>query len=694
MKKFSVSPIAGLALLAFAVTLPAQNAIVTYQGRISDNGTNFDGTGLFKFALVASPASSTSSQATATAVLTGPFVTSYTVTYGGSGYTSAPGVTVTGGGGDGASAQAMIGGGAVTNLIPINAGSGYTSAPTVTIAPPASGSLTTFWSNDGTSVNGSEPSSAVTINVVNGLFTVGLGDTTVSGMAAIPASTFAQPNLSLQIWFNDGANGSIALNPSQTLTQVPYAAAAATASNLSGTISAAQLTGALGNGQLASNSITFNAGPGLSGGGGVFLGGSISLTNAGVTSLAGNGDITVSGSSGAVSLGSTATSTNVAGSIVKRDASGSFSITSITINGTLAFSSPPVSETANGNSLLRADALNNLFHGLGAGNASLTGGRNTGVGGNALRALGGGNANTASGFDALYNVTGGSNNLASGVNALYNNVNGSQNTAEGFNALYTNLNGNNNTASGANALYLNSGGFQNTAAGYDALYNNSSGSNNTAVGALALAACSTGTNNISLGFQAGYNVSTGNNTIEIGNPGLVTDGNLIRIGAQGTHTNTFVAGIFGTTVTGGTAVYVTASGQLGVLSSSSQFKQDVRDMQDESDVLLSLRPVAFRYKPEIDPKGAPQFGLLAEEVAKIDPALVVRDDQNQIYTVRYEAVNAMLLNEFLKEHRTVVQQADTLRELVQKVEVQNSENADLKKRVELLEKSLERPTAK
>jgi hypothetical protein len=133
------------------------------------------------------------------------------------------------------------------------------------------------------------------------------------------------------------------------------------------------------------------------------------------------------------------------------------------------------------------------------------------------------------------------------------------------------------------------------------------------------------------------------------------------------------------------AVYVTSSGQLGTLTSSARFKQNIRSMGEASDALLSLRPVSFRYKPEIDPKGIPQFGLVAEEVEKVDPDLVARDDKNQIYTVRYEAVNAMLLNEFQKEHRKVEEQNTKLQDLRRNVDSQNSENGELKRRLEALE---------
>lgn len=221
-----------LAIVAGGHRVAAQGTVFTYQGRVTDNGTNFNGAGQFKFALVTS--TNTSSQATATAdAPSGGFVTIYNVTFGGSGYVTAPGVTVSGGGGSNATAHATVSGGAVTAVTGDSAGSGYSNAPTVTIDPPPANIVyTTYWSNDGTSVAGSEPSAAVAVNVSAGLFTVVLGDTTLSNMAEIPASLLSQPNLQLRIWFDDGANGFAALSPVQNLTPTPYAVFANTASNL------------------------------------------------------------------------------------------------------------------------------------------------------------------------------------------------------------------------------------------------------------------------------------------------------------------------------------------------------------------------------------------------------------------------------------------------------------------------------
>jgi hypothetical protein len=244
-----------LALLnAQPTTAFAQGTAFTYQGRVTDNGTNFAGTGQFKFALVTS--TNYNHQATATANLSGTFVTSYNLISGGSGYVSAPTVTVSGGGGSGATATAVISGGVVTQVNPGSAGSGYSSLPTVTIAPPPANIIyVTFWSNDGTSTAGSQPAAAVSAPVASGLFTVALGDTTLANMAAINASVFTSPNLQLRIWFSDGVNGFAALSPVQNVTPTPYAAFANNASNVLGSIPATQLTGTVASTQLPASPV-------------------------------------------------------------------------------------------------------------------------------------------------------------------------------------------------------------------------------------------------------------------------------------------------------------------------------------------------------------------------------------------------------------------------------------------------------
>jgi hypothetical protein len=218
---------ATLAALIIPVLAPtaagAQPTEFTYQGRVMDHGTNFSGSGQFQFALV----TSLNANQTATAEASPPsggFITVITVLSAGNGYTTAPAVTIAGGGGSGATAKATISGGAVTAITVNNPGSGYSSTPTVTVAaPPPDVTYTTYWSNDGTSVNGSEPTASLMVGVTNGLFVVVLGDITIPGMSYMDASLFTQPGLQLRIWFNDGVNGFAALSPLQNLTATPYA---------------------------------------------------------------------------------------------------------------------------------------------------------------------------------------------------------------------------------------------------------------------------------------------------------------------------------------------------------------------------------------------------------------------------------------------------------------------------------------
>jgi len=213
----------------------------------------------------------------------------------------------------------------------------------------------------------------------------------------------------------------------------------------------------------------------------------------------------------------------------------------------------------------------------------------------------------------------------------------------------------NNTVLGDNALISNASGLDNTAIGLLTLLNNTTGSFNTAIGARALSNNTTGSSTIAVGNSAGATLTTGNDNIDIGNIGVAGEFKTIRIGKQGRQTDTFIAGISGATVPTGVAVMVEANGHLGTITSSARFKEAIKPMNEASTAILALQPVSFRYKHDLDPAGSPQFGLVAEEVAKVNPDLVVRDDEGKPYTVRYDAVNAMLLNEFLKEHRKVEQ---------------------------------------
>jgi Chaperone of endosialidase len=269
------------------------------------------------------------------------------------------------------------------------------------------------------------------------------------------------------------------------------------------------------------------------------------------------------------------------------------------------------------------------------------------------------NNNTVQGEDALLNNTTGSGNTAIGFDALLNNTDGFNNTANGANALSSNTTGFNNTASGALALYSNVSGGGNTAIGYDALVDNTNGDFNTAIGYGALSPAN-GSGNIAIGWRAGSNHAAGDHNIYIGSEGTVSESNTIRIGRNpfnpsGATTATFIQGISGATVPTGVAVIVNANGHLGTTTSSARYKESIKPMDKGSEAILALKPVTFRYKHELDPEGIPQFGLVAEDVEKVNPDLVARDKDGKPYTVRYEAVNAMLLNEFLKEHRTVEQ---------------------------------------
>jgi trimeric autotransporter adhesin len=279
--------------------------------------------------------------------------------------------------------------------------------------------------------------------------------------------------------------------------------------------------------------------------------------------------------------------------------------------------------------------------------------QNTAFGAAALLFNTTGPANTAVGVDALLNNTGpdGENNTAIGAFALLSNTDGANNTANGESALRNNTIGSANTAAGEGALFSNTIAGNNTATGFQALVLNTEGENNTANGTNALYHNATGSGNVALGFRAGFNLTTGDNNIDIGNEGLAGDSDAIRVG--NTQTKAFVAGISGATVPSGVTVIVDTDGHLGTIVSSRQFKERIKPMNKASEAILGLKPVTFRYKANLDPDGIPQFGLVAEDVAKVNPDLVVRDKEGKPYTVRYDAVNAMLLNEFLKARHQI-----------------------------------------
>ena len=288
---------------------------------------------------------------------------------------------------------------------------------------------------------------------------------------------------------------------------------------------------------------------------------------------------------------------------------------------------------------------------------------NTAVGTNALSSNTTGFFNTAVGFNACRSNTTGFLNTCLGTFSLDANTTGSLNTAVGTGSLPSNTTGDTNTAVGVEALNSNTTASANTAVGYEALAFTSTGGNNTALGANALGNTS-GTNNIGIGVAAGLNIASGSYNIDIGNTGPGNESNTIRIGDITRQTATFIAGIDGATASSGVAVYVSSSGQLGTLTSSVRFKEDVESMGEASDALMKLRPVTFHYKtPYDDGSHLLQYGLIAEEVAKVYPGLVQYDAKGQPFTVRYQAINMMLLNEIQKQKTQLDEQEARLKKL-------------------------------
>ncbi|HEV7611221.1 MAG TPA: tail fiber domain-containing protein [Steroidobacteraceae bacterium] len=297
-------------------------------------------------------------------------------------------------------------------------------------------------------------------------------------------------------------------------------------------------------------------------------------------------------------------------------------------------------------------------------------------------------ANTAMGSNALFNVKlseSACHNTASGEDALYSDTSGSYNTATGFSSLYSNKTGDNNTAAGYQSLYYNATGSSNTASGYEALFTNTAGSDNTALGAGALRSAKTGNNNIAVGYEAGYNLTSGINNIEIGNKGLATDYNMIKIGVEGLQAKTFIAGIYKTSVSG-SAVMVNSSGQLGVVVSSERFKTDIESMGSHTAKLQALRPVEFHLKT--DPHGAVQYGLIAEEVAKVYPELVIRDETGRIDGVRYDELAPMLLKELQEQQKVMAAQSANIAAQDQRAAAQDTKIARLQEQLASIQAAL------
>jgi hypothetical protein len=279
-------------------------------------------------------------------------------------------------------------------------------------------------------------------------------------------------------------------------------------------------------------------------------------------------------------------------------------------------------------------------------------GGNTAEGQNALLNLTSGTFNTAVGFFSLKNNTQGQFNTAVGAATLFTNT-ADKNTGTGAGALLSNTIGIENTAAGSFALLNNSTGAQNAAFGANALINSTTGGGNTAIGFNALPNNTTGITNTAVGFNAGFGITTADNVIVIGT----------NVAGQNVDHSCFVGEIFGATSSNGTQVFINSDGRLGTITSSRRFKQTIEPMDNASEVLFLLKPIRFRYKKQIDPTQTSQFGLVAEDVEKVNPDLVVRDKEGKPYSVRYDQVNAMLLNEFLKEHRKNEEQEKTIVEL-------------------------------
>jgi hypothetical protein len=338
-----------------------------------------------------------------------------------------------------------------------------------------------------------------------------------------------------------------------------------------------------------------------------------------------------------------------------------------------------------------------------------TGTNNSGFGYFALHANTSGTYNSAEGFRALFSNTTGVLNTATGVNALFSNTTASYNTANGTSALFHNTTGSQNTATGTNALANTTTGNANTAIGVNALNNNNSSGYNTAVGHSALVNAHNsgvgfgfnGSLNVGIGYNAGSGIGDGARNVCIGANvlGNSHDHDTIRIGTPPLGSlgsiapKTFISGIRGITTRNADAIAVVidSAGQLGTVSSSERFKKEIKPMDKTSEAILALKPVTFHCKS--DSTNTPQFGLIVEEVGKVDPDLVVRDEKGEIYTVRYEAVNAMLLNEFLKEHRKMEQQETTIAQLKSAVTKQEATATEQKKEIADLTTSLKEQAA-
>jgi len=340
--------------------------------------------------------------------------------------------------------------------------------------------------------------------------------------------------------------------------------------------------------------------------------------------------------------------------------------------------SDSLANTAMGtNALLHVDLAEYGCHNTASGEDALysdtSGSYNTATGFSSMFSNTSGENNTAAGYESMYFNSTGSSNVGIGYRAMYANTTGSYNTANGYEALSANTTAAYNTASGYGALNSNNG-QSNTAAGYQAMYANTSGTNNTANGVHALGSNTSGSSNIAEGWHAGYNLTTGSNNIDFSNVGVAGESGAIRIGTPGTQTKAFIAGIYGTSVSG-SAVVVNSSGQLGVVVSSERFKTDIAPMGTDTANLQALRPVKFHLKS--DPQGAVQYGLIAEEVAKIYPELVIRNETGRIDSVRYDELAPMLLNELQEQQKLIAAQTANIAAQAQRAADQDTKIARL-----------------
>lgn len=550
--------------------------------------------------------------------------------------------------------------------------------------------------------------------------------------AVIGASTPIPLPFDVPYWLTVAVNSDAEMSPRQPLASSAYAFRSAAADTVSSTatLAGSQLTGSITSATIPLANVV----------GASSLG---TVTNIATGAGLAGGPITSSGTVNLAATNLLPTTACVANQIPKWNGSGwacatddglpSGGMTGRLLAGTLGApvwtDSPSLggnltlvslSSVTTGNIMKGGDPFihntgtGNTFVGVNAGNFTISGINNSAVGENALKNNLTGNGNTANGVNALQNNMTGSGNTANGGSALANNTTGFANTAIGGGALFENLTGSGNTASGSNAMRFSgkseSAGSFVVAAQYTiqsagttdftliGAANNNAGtvffasgpgtgtgtaspntSNNTAFGRDALRS-TTGLSNTALGFNAGFNLTTGNNNIVIGHPGAAAESSTIRIGTSAAQIRAFIAGVSGvTTGLAGSAVFVDSAGQLGTISSSRRYKDDIADMDAASSALMTLRPVTFHYKSDPNLSGRTrQYGLIAEEVAQVYPGLVVHSADGQIETVMYQFLPPMLLNEYQKQQRTLAEQAAELAQQREKMRMLARELQDIK----------------